>query len=346
MDTTIQNAIRNYVLDTFGVPVEIERWLGESALLPVLRREYGFFLARICGTLCLVMHSKDGLERSPARLARQMQLVSQKTEGTPFLSFACRTISPTNRLRYVKARIPFIVPGRHAHLPFLGMSASEARGFGAGRLPGAFDTAAQLVYLAACNGFGGGAMPTSRIAGAIGRSKMSVSRAFRTISGLGLGKILQAGREHAILLYGRDRVEAFRNGLPYLRDPVAERVIAYDDGLPMQALLPSGESALASVSMLAEPARPVFAIGGAEWRTLLSEHRPKLAPVHDADTVEIEVWRYPPGFMSDGVSTDMFSIFLSLMGVGDARVEEALEDLLESMRKTRQADSEQERGHA
>ncbi|MBO4295241.1 MAG: hypothetical protein J5863_00560 [Desulfovibrio sp.] len=346
MDTTIQNAIRNYVSDTFGVPVEIERWPGESALMPVLRREYGFLLARIRGTLCLVMHSKDGLERSPARLVRQMQLVAQKTEGALPLFFACRTISPTNRLRYVKAGIPFIVPGRHAHLPFLGLSASEARGFGAGRLPGAFDTAVQLVYLAACDGFDGGPMATGRIAGAIGRSKMSVSRAFRTISGLGLGQILQAGREHAILLYGRDRVEAFRHGLPYLRDPVAERYIAYDDGLPMQALLPSGESALAAVSMLAEPARPVFAMGRAEWRALMSEHRPKLAPVHDADTVEIEVWRYPPGFMSGGVSVDMFSLCLSLRGSGDARVEEALEVLLESMRIARPADSGQGSDHA
>ena len=345
MNTTIQNTIQNYVSDTFGVPVEIERWPGESALMPLLRREYGFLLARIGDTRCLVMSSKDGLERSPAKLARQMQLVGQKTGDALPLFFACRTLSPTNRLRLVKAGIPFIVPGRYAHLPFLGISASEARGFGASRLPGSFDTAAQLAYLAACDGFDGGPVATSRIAGVIGRSKMSVSRAFRTISGLGLGRILKSGRENAILLYGRDRGEAFRSGLPYLRNPVAERFIAYEDGIPMPDLLPSGESALAAVSMVAEPARPVFAIGRAEWQVLLSEHRPKLAPVHDADTVEIEVWRYPPGSLSGGVSVDMFSLYLSLRDSGDARLEEALESLLESMRDIRERDRE-EAAHA
>ena len=109
MNTTIQNTIQNYVSDTFGVPVEIERWPGESALMPLLRREYGFLLARLGDTRCLVMSSKDGLERSPAKLARQMQLVGQKTGDALPLVIACRTLSPTNRLRFVKAGIPFLV---------------------------------------------------------------------------------------------------------------------------------------------------------------------------------------------------------------------------------------------
>ena len=243
-------------------------------------------------------------------------------------------MTPTNRSRFVHAGIPFVIPGKHVHMPFLGVSASEARGCGLRKAPGRFDTVTQLAYLAACDNVE--PVGTNRLAGLLGCSKMSVSRAFRTISELNLGRILKDGREHSMVLYGKNGVEAFRNGLPYLRSPIAEKFIVYDDGFSKDFMVSAGETALAEFSMLEEPAHPVFATDRKGWRELVPGRGLKLARVHDSDTVEIEVWRYPPWFMSK--SLDGFSLYLSLMGSDDdPRLEDALDDLLETMLNKQEA---------
>jgi hypothetical protein len=47
--------------------------------------------------------------------------------------------------------------------------------------------------------------------------------------------------------------------------------------------------------------------------------------------VEVELWSYPPRAVAEGPVVDRLSLFLSLNGTSDERVESALDELLEEM---------------
>jgi hypothetical protein len=75
----------------------------------------------------------------------------------------------------------------------------------------------------------------------------------------------------------------------------------------------------------------VVAVGRRRWSQIAEQAR-KLAPEdEDPSSFEVEVWSYPPGALSDGQIVDRLSLYLSLVGTTDERVESALEDMLGGM---------------
>ena len=89
---------------------------------------------------------------------------------------------------------------------------------------------------------------------------------------------------------------------------------------------------MASYTSIAEPRIPVIAVSAATWRPLRNKFVHEQQGVADAPLVEVEAWTYPPTAVADSPMVDRLSLFLSIKGTTDERVEAALDELLAGMK--------------
>ena len=96
--------------------------------------------------------------------------------------------------------------------------------------------------------------------------------------------------------------------------------------LPTRA---AGLSALARLSMLAEPRLPVFAMSRAAWQASKASlvELPEAMP----GACELQLWNYTPTMQLEGDTVDPLSLMLSLQGITDERVQSALDALSEKL---------------
>ena len=123
--------------------------------------------------------------------------------------------------------------------------------------------------------------------------------------------------------------DLWEKALPLLRSPVAESMPMPRDLLDGPA---AGLTALASYTSIAEPRMPVIAVSAAAWRPIRNKLVHEQLGGTDAPLVEVEAWIYPPTAVVDGPVVDRLSLFLSLRGTTDERVEAALDELLAGMK--------------
>ena len=87
--------------------------------------------------------------------------------------------------------------------------------------------------------------------------------------------------------------------------------------------------ALATLTDLAEPAEPVFAVASRHWPK--GPETPPAIPTPDTGTCVVELWRYPPDATATHGRVDPLSLYLSLKDAKDERLQLALEGLMEQV---------------
>jgi hypothetical protein len=87
----------------------------------------------------------------------------------------------------------------------------------------------------------------------------------------------------------------------------------------------AGYSALSELSDLVPENERIFAMAQSEVRNLDAEKIKKY------NGVQIEVWRYDPRLLADKGRVDPLSLYLSLKDSPDARINIAIESLLENV---------------
>jgi len=87
-----------------------------------------------------------------------------------------------------------------------------------------------------------------------------------------------------------------------------------------------GLAALLVSSLLSAPG-----VSRDDWKSLRQHHKVVEVPEPDAEAQEIEVWSYRPELLADGDRVDPLSLYLSLKGNRDERVEAALEEMMETL---------------
>jgi hypothetical protein len=95
-----------------------------------------------------------------------------------------------------------------------------------------------------------------------------------------------------------------------------------------KGLAAAGLSALATYSALAEPAVPVVALDRVKARSLQGVRGVQELPTADEAELEVEVWSYKPGLLSEGAAVDRLSLYLSLRDDTDERVQSALDEMM------------------
>ena len=262
---------------------------------------------------------------TPATIRKHIFEVQKRWDGE--VIYVAARIDSARRKQLIDQKVPIVVPGNQVYLPMLGIDLREhfksVRGVGESLSP-----AAQAAFLHLLQHAYKGALSPQEMAGSLGYAAMSMSRAFDELKSAGLGRGSSAGKRRLMEVAG-PRGDLWERALTLLRTPVVE-------SMPMPRDLLEGPSAgltaLASYTSIAEPRMPVIAVSAATWRPVRNRflHEQQAGTV--APLVEVEAWTYPPTAVAEGPTVDRLSLFLSLRGSTDERVEAALNELLGGMK--------------
>lgn len=320
-----EHFFEKYLFETLGVSTRLSQWEKQRLLPPFLDDLYRVYSCRILERPCLVLAARSGEEISPAQVGKHIRKVGGFEPGVDVI-YLHSLISPFNRKRLIEGKIPFVVPGKQMYLPFLGVDLREhlrkARTGKADR----FMPATQAVFLTALYLPPGEEITPALLTEKLAYSRMTMSRALDEIEAAGLEIVFSGGRSRALVV-PENRKQLFNEALPFLISPVRKRLNAAGN-FSLTGLIPAGESALSMYGMLSEPLHHVYAVSPEMWKH--KERHENIVPmaIHVGDSVEIEIWKYPPDLFVNQNRVDPLSLYLSLRHVQDDRVEIALEHLL------------------
>ena len=316
--------LEKYLFESLGVSLAIQKWQKEKSLPLFLRDLYKFHECQLLHESCLVMEARDEEEITPATIRKHIRQIEDIwRHGVIYLH---PSISSYNRKRLIEHKISFVVPGNQMYLPLLGIDLREHIK-GVRSVKKKISPSTQAVILFVLYNWPQEGLTPSRLAAQLNYTPMTLTRVFDEIETAGLGNIEMEWRER-VVHFGVSKKSLWEKSLDLLRSPVRKRVkVSVPDGrLP---LLLSGESALPHYSMLAEPPHTVYAVSAEEWKVLQLNKKVTELKIHEPGSKEIEIWKYNPQlFAREGV-VDPLSLYLSLHGTKDERVEMALDTLLE-----------------
>ena len=317
---------KRYLKETLDIDARPKQWLGTGNLPIFLRNMYVFFEVRILGMPCLVMATKDKTEQTPATIRKHMLHVRKKWQEE--VIYVQQRVTAYNRKRLIQHKIPFVVPLNQMYLPFLGIDLREH--FKNSReTEASFSPSTQVVVLYYLSQKGQLRLTPKALANELGYSIMTMTRALDELDGAGLGTIAMEGRER-VLRFNRDKKRVWETALERLRDPVKKRL--WVKAFSNKAFgVKAGLSALAHYSNLAEPVNPVMALDGKQWKAVKTNDDVMILDIAEPNASELEIWSYSPKLFGKKGVVDRLSLFLSMRGDNDERVQSALEGMMEQV---------------
>ena len=323
-------AVKEYLTEALPIrEVEIRPYAGVESLPYFLRDAYDVRELSLRGTRLVMAIQRAGEKPPLASVRTQLQKMEAIT-GLPVV-YVVAAMASYERKRLIEHHVPFLVPGNQLYLPDLGLDLREH--FRKPRLVDqeALSPSAQAIVIAAlmqrpwrdaCEATG--------LAGGLGYTAMTWSRATREIAGTGIAEVQAAGRSRQLKFIHGPR-ETWERTRPRLRSPVKRTVWALS---PAPEQTPSvrraGLSALAAQSMLTAPRTTCFAFDLAGWKAALHSGWKEL-PGSDTGANELQIWAYNPGVLENSPYVDPLSLWLSLHATSDERVQSALDELMETL---------------
>lgn len=250
----------------------------------------------------------------------------QEQLGMPVI-VALPQVSATERKKLVEQGLAFVVPGRQLYAPWLGVILSEQFPVETRRQQAQMSPATQalLLWYLLHHPVTEYWQPSADTA-ALGYTAMTASRAVRELLQFGFFELEVRGRARLLKLTMTQR-QLWEKAVPHLATPVQRTLWTYDARmLKMPGVQLAGESALAGHSMLNAPAQPVVAVTS-DTVTQAKAIGVQFEPHPKADAIEVQVWRYRPTMDDKSQTADRLSVWLSLRGKQDPRIQIALDEL-------------------
>ncbi len=319
--------LKRYLHETLGAEVTSIPWVDGKRLPFFLRNLYIFFEIQLLEASCLLMVDRNEQEQSPAILRKHMDQVQAKWDGE--VLYVRSRVTAYNRKRLIENKLPFVVPGNQMYLPMFGIDLREhfrklrikTRKFSP-------STQALIIYML-LHGTPERIYTPAEMAGCLGYSAMTMTRAFDELESAELGAIFLKGRERCVR-FAESSKDIWTKAQPFMRSPVKKHhfIKGLNSGLPGPR---AGLTALADYSMLAEPVNPIIALSGKDWKSLKQRHGVIEFLFLEPGVIEIEVWGYMPKLFARSNVVDRLSLYLSLKESQDERVEAALEEMMKGV---------------
>ena len=327
--TPLADQFLPYVQQLTGQVPAWQPWVG-GALPGYLAQRYEARLATLAGQAWLIAFLRQPDTPAPLQLLKQLdQLQARIDAPVAGTCLVAEHLPPYLRNRLVELGQPFVVPGRQLFWPAIGSAETVQR---PQRLrPEPVDTlgpVAQQLLIALLLRRVLPPLTITAVAQALGWTAASVSQAVKALEASGLVESRTEGRERIFALADAPG-EVWRQAQPLLRTPVRQRIRMRQVDLPPDANLRAGESALATLTDLTEPAEPVFAVASRHWPK--GPETPPAIPTPDTGTCVVELWRYPPDATATHGRVDPLSLYLSLYDARDERLQLALHELMEQV---------------
>lgn len=313
--TLIRDAI-TYVKEITGLQVAA-RPVHPKNLPVFITEQYDFYTLTLGNEKFLAVELKE--EISPSALEKhRAQFPIHDSAGLVLISSRLESFA---RRRLIEMKTPFVVPHVQLYWPALGIEFRKRNQHAIVREAQAFSPATQAVVIGILTDLFPPTFQPKDLAEKLGYTRMSMTRATDDLEYAGLGTSTKKGL-HRIFM-PLERSVLWEKALPYLIDPVRDVARLYTRDVPRDERLLAGESALAQISMLAEPRTPTYAVWREGWNKLASKAIPSLN-TEEPDTCAVQVWRYDPSLFARDGTVDRFSLYLSLKDSPDERVMMAL----------------------
>ena len=319
----ILSAIISYINKSLGFSINPKPWNKSDKLPLILNERYSFYTVKLSGIFCMFF-IEETEKSTPAIIAKHCRLLTEYWKGGIIFSRSC--LSARDRSRLIKAKIPFIIPYKQLYLPFIGIDLKEL--FPLEREKGTYlSPLAQVLVLGKLYKKEWINETPSKIAEAIGMSKMSVGRAFNELYQLDIGNIKQTGKEKHFVFHKSGQT-LWERIVDQLRSPVTSMDIVFSK--PNTEMILSGESALACYSMIQEPDQKTMALWNrASYNSwILNSKQSKYTGID----IIIQKWSYNPSLFSKRKIADPLSIYLEFKETNDERIEMALDELIKEIR--------------
>lgn len=254
------------------------------------------------------------------RWIKKLAVNTGKISGMPAL-LILNGLDSYQRRSLIDNRINFIVPGRQAYLPSIGIALNER---GTAKRPdkeeylSAIATAVIVHHLANSDTR---EVSISDMAEQLGYSVKSISLAMTELEGRNLVELKRKGQKKLIYFPTSDKT-LWERAYPMMANPVGKRVYTNNSRLAAEIGVKASDSALSEISMLAEPQQETFAVYSRDPRIK------ELAINPDDGTTVIEIWKINPQLTASTGVVDLFSLVLSYKDDDDPRVNTELEKLL------------------
>jgi DNA-binding MarR family transcriptional regulator len=325
----LATSAQNYLNQTLGASTSGHRpWAGQESLPYFLRDAFDFRQLDILGHKVLLALERNPEKPSIGDIRNRMDKL-RSVAKLPVV-YVTEALASYERKRLIAQKVPFIVPGNQLYLPDLGLDLREYFRQRRSSADVPLSPSAQAMLIAALLRPGWEAeWHPAETAAILGYTPMTLSRAVRELVAAGLAQTHKAGRSQYLRM-AYAPWETWEQALPLLRNPVQRTV--WISTQPKAEELPvrvAGLSALARLSMLAEPASPVFAVSRTAWQARKADmvELPEAMP----GACEWQLWNYAPTLQPDSDTVDPLSLMLSLRDSTDERVQSALDALKEQL---------------
>lgn len=308
-----------YITEILGIEVLRKKWNDNKKLPYFLIDEYSFETVILDNTECLFVKPKNDI--AIINTLKKHLIAIKKMCNLPIV-LELDKISRQKCKSFIENRISFVVNEKQIYLPFMGISLKEC--FDSEQyqennfdvlLPSAQMILFSIIYQK-CK-----ATYLIEYAKKYGLSAMSVTRAAKQLTGLGLLKIKQEGRMK-ILYSELSTKELYERSKPYFTNPI--RKTAYiDKNQIASSMFFSGLTALSEISMINRPSLEVYGT---------------IMPIKDVECSEvlfdsekqckIEFWKYNPTILSGNNYADVLSLSVCFKKEADERVQTEIGKLL------------------
>lgn len=309
----------DYIETVLGIKTQYQAWEHEAELPYFILDRYEIRQVTIDTIKTIFLYPKAELDQM-ASLKKQISRI-QKLEALPVV-IIMNSITRNRREYLISAKIPFIIPGKQLYLPFMGLLLQEQ--FQQNLKPvEQLQPSAQVLffyYLYQKKK----QLYVNEAVNALFFSGMTITRAVRQLEQTGLFTTKKDGVQK-ILTGKYEGRELFIKMQPYLSSPIRKKIYVNNQSA-MQYAYSSGLSALSEKTMINPPNVKCYAVSGKNNRLSGTDI------LMDSTTqVEIELWKYDPGILSNDKTVDILSLIMSFENNTDERIEEAIEDLLNYM---------------
>ena len=327
MQSLIQRSVQ-YIDSVLGAAPSVKDFKPEKDLSLLIRGMYKCYKAEILEETFLMVVAREKKKPSPSAVNKHFSQIEKKTGLSPVL--LCSEITPYTRKELIKNKISFVVPDNQLYIPHLGISLREyykkkelvSEG-------GSLSTVALLVLLYHLHNAGETEELTpSFLAGKLGYTIMSVSRALKEFEAYGLGELNKQGRK-AVLKFKEEGIDLWKRSLPFLSSPVNRTVYLSGQHADAEELHTSGITLLSELTMINPASHQNYAISLSRYNVLHKKTPWKTVPEESEDKIELELWRYSPVLFPQNNQIDSLSLYLSLKDNDDERIQSALDELLE-----------------
>ena len=307
--------MEKFLKDIFGIDAVCQKFSDFASLSRLLVEAYDYVLVEINEVKFLAIAPVYEQPTIPTLVNHMKKISSEK--NLPVV-YHPRSLTYSKMKGLLQQKVPFIVDGKQAYLPFLQAIGDERNKNVRFSLPAQL---LAMMYLYSREPF----LYIKKTVEFLPYSAMSITRAMRELEASELFYV-EKDKQSNVLRSQLAKQELFEELKARFNSPIWK--CGYiDNGCVVKEMVLAGEDALAEKSMLANTLPTKYATykKNVDLSVLHSEL------LDNKKQSELQLWSYNPLLFSQLDIPDPISLVLSLMDIHDERVEQALDGIMEEV---------------